>query len=64
MWRIYMQPLDYLSSFGVTFLSSPVAKSKTNPRIATFTGERLRAASLAWIEVTIVLVRYRPADSY
>jgi hypothetical protein len=56
--------MDYLSSFGVTFLSSPVAKSKTNPRIATFTGERLRAASLAWIEVTTVLVRYRPADSY
>jgi len=36
--RISMQPIDYLSFFGVTSLNSPVAKSKTNPRIATFEG--------------------------
>ena len=37
-WRISILPIDYLSSFGVTSLSSPVAKSKTNPRIATSDG--------------------------
>jgi hypothetical protein len=37
-WQISIRPNDYLSSFGVTSLSSPVDKSKTNPRIITFDG--------------------------
>ncbi len=32
------RPIDYPLPFGVTSLSSPVAKSKTNPRIATSEG--------------------------